>query len=81
MDEIKEQINNLIDNNVNNNSISKELFLYKIIIIKSILKANTFLGFSHSQRQINRIKRIKSKRNNYKSKFNNLVKLLLKSFE
>ncbi len=82
MDEIRTKINNLIDKaEKDRNNIEKELFLYKIAVIISILRANTFIALSHSKRQLNRIKRIKSKNNSYESKFNNLRKLVLKSFE
>ncbi len=74
MDEIRKEINNLIDNLENTNQDDRELFIVKLLLINNILKTNNFIGLSYIKRYIGRLQRIRSKNNGFESKFNNFKK-------
>ena len=77
MDNLRKEINRLIDNMEDVTKIdTRDLYTIKFIMIETILHLENFKSFNILRKQVNRIRRYSSRRCNICSKCNNLRKLL-----
>ncbi len=77
MDNLRKEINRLIDNMEDVTKIdTRDLYTIKFIMIETILHLESFKSFNILRKQVNRIRRYSSRQCNIYSKCNNLRKLL-----
>ena len=77
MDNLRKEINRLIDNMEDVTKIdNKDLYVVKFVMIETILYLKDFRSFHRVRKQLNRVWRYNHKKYNIYSKCNNLRKLL-----